>query len=259
MSSDFFKMPDKILGISSSLIKLFLLPVGVVLLFLLSLRLVIIPRINLIKSTQTSIKQVESEIDLTNEKREYLEAIDQDKLLKDESYLSSAVLQAKNSYLLVGVLRNIADRFDYRVRSFSINPISLKDEEVRSLKVSDQNVATKLPVKVILEGPEKDMINLLISVENSLPIMFIDSISILSHLSISNIELTVSSYYIADNSNLVSGNLTLVDLKPTAEETELLSRISQFDRDDNLIKSLSEQGTEGKVFVDYNRDDPFNL
>jgi hypothetical protein len=69
----------------------------------------------------------------------------------------------------------------------------------------------------------------------------------------------VSSYYIADNSNLVSGNLTLVDLKPTAEETELLSRISQFDRDDNLIKSLSEQGTEGKVFVDYNRDDPFNL
>ena len=118
MSNDFFKMPDKIFGISSSLIKLFLLPLGIILVFLFSLRVVIIPRISSITSVKNSISKIESEIDSTNEKRAYLAAVDQNELINNEKYLASAVLQAKNSYLLVGVIRDIADKFDYQVRSF---------------------------------------------------------------------------------------------------------------------------------------------
>jgi hypothetical protein len=258
MNSAFLKMPDKIFGVSGSLIKLFLLPLGVVLLFLVSLRMVIIPKIDSIKSIKSSVTKVKSEIKTTNEKRAYLASVDQDELLKNEGYLSSAVLQAKNSYMLVGVIRNIVDEFGYKVRSFSINPIELKDGE-DSLKVSDKDVATKLPIDVVLEGPKDSMIDLLISIENSLPIMFIDKINVSSKLGVAAIDLSVSSYYISDSPNLVSENLSLVDLMPTKEENELLSKISQFNQDDRLVQSLLDQGTEGKSYVEYSRNNPFSL
>jgi hypothetical protein len=258
MNSDFLKMPEKIFGISSALIKIFLLPLVVILLFLMSLRLVIIPRFDSINSLTNSISKVKSTIGVTEQKRAYLASVNQDELLNNENYLTSAVLQEKNSYLLVGVVRNIADKFDYQIKSFSINPIKLKDEG-ESLKVSNENVATKLPVSVVVEGPKNNMINLLISIENSLPIMFIDSIDISSKLNISEISLTVSSYYVADNQNLVSGNLSLNDLIPTAEENDLLSKLSQFDRSNSLVQSLSKQNSEQKVYIDYSRENPFSL
>ena len=258
MNDNFFKMPERIFGISSSLIKLFLLPLGVVLLFLFSLRLIIIPKVNSIKALRLSINEVKSEIKATNEKKAYLVSVDQNELLRNENYLSSAVLQAKNSYLLVGVIRNIADRFGYRVKSFSISPVELKDDE-EVIKVSDKNAATKLPVSVVLEGSEDKMVDLLISIENSLPIMFVDKIDITSKVNMAEINLTVSSYYVADKQDLVSGNLSLSDLIPTTEENTLLSELSQFDMSSSLTQSLSEQNSEQKVFVDYGRDNPFSL
>lgn len=257
MSNEFFKMPEKIFGVSSSLIKLFLLPLAIILLFLVSLGLVIIPRFDSIGSLQGSITKVKTAIKTTDDKRNYLISVDQDELARNESYLSSAVLQEKNSYLLIGVIRKIADSFNYRIKTFSINPVKLKDE-TDSLKVSNKDVAVRLPIDVVLEGPESEVINLLVSMENSLPIMFIDKIGMISRLGVSELTLTVSSYYVPDNQNLVSGNLTLTDLVPTKEENDLLSKISQFRQDDNLIKNLSEQGLEGKNYVDYSRDNPFN-
>lgn len=257
MSSGFFKMPDKIFGISSSLIKLFFLPLGVVVLFLISLGLVIVPQFDSIKELQGSITKIRGGIKTTEEKRDYLTAVNQEKLVKDESYLSSAVLQEKNSYLLVGVIRNVADNFGYRVKSFSINPVKLKDEGGELLKVSDKDVATKLPVNLVLEGPEDKVIDLLKAMESSLPIMFVDRLGISSKLTVSELTLTVSSYYMADNQNLVSGNLSLSDLIPTKEENDLLDRISEFNRDDRLTQTLTEQGSEGKTFTEYSRSNPF--
>ena len=60
-----------------------------------------------------------------------------------------------------------------------------------------------------------------------------------------------------DNQNLISGNLTLNDLIPTQEENDLLSKISQFNKDDSLTKSLIDQGSQGKTYVDYSRNNPF--
>jgi len=256
MSNDFLKMPERIFGISSSLIKLFLLPLAVVLVFLASLSLVVIPRIDSINSLRDSISKVKSEIKITDSKRAYLSSVNQDELVKDGEYLSSAVLQEKNSYLLVGVIRNISEDFGFRVKSFLINPIDIKDS-INSLKVSNENVATKLPINVTLEGPEDKVVDLLISVENSLPIMFIDKIGILSRQGVSEINLIVSSYYVPDNENLISGNLTLNDLIPTKEENDLLSKISQFNKDDSLTKSLIDQSSQGKNYVDYSRNNPF--
>lgn len=256
MNNDFFKMPEKIFGISSSLIKLFLLPLGVILVFLVSLSLVVIPRIDSVKFLLGSISKVKSEIKLVEGKRIYLSSVDQNELIKNEEYLSSAVLQEKNSYLLVGVIRNISEDFGFRIKSFLINPISIKDN-LDSVKVSNENVAAKLPINVTLEGPEDKVVDLLISIENSLPVMFIDKINILNRQDMVEISLVVSSYYVPDNQNLVSGNLTLNDLIPTKEENDLLSKISQFKKDESLTKSLIDQTSQGKSYVEYERETPF--
>lgn len=258
MKNDFFKMPEKIFGINSSLIKLFLLPLGIVLVFLMSLGFVVIPRMDAINNLSGSISKIKSEKKVTESKRAYLSSVDQDELVKNEEYLSNAVLQEKNSYLLVGVIRNISENFGFRVKSFLINPIEIKDN-LSSLKVSDESVATKLPINMTLEGPKDNVVDLLISVENSLPIMFIDKIGILTRQGVSEINLTVSSYYVSDNQNIISGNLTLNDLIPTKEENDLLSEISKFNKDESLTRSLIDQGSQGKSYMEYTREDPFTL
>jgi hypothetical protein len=97
------------------------------------------------------------------------------------------------------------------------------------------------------------------ALENSLPILFIDNFDISTRFGVSDLELSISSYYVPDKANLVSGNLTLTDLQPTKEETDLLNQISQFERNESLIKSLNDQSSEDKSFVKYQRENPFTL
>lgn len=256
MSNDFLKMPEKIFGISSSLIKLFLLPVGMVVAFIVSLGLIIIPKFDSLAALNKSIGTVKSEIKSTEQKKTYLASIDYEELIKNESYLSSAVLQAKNSYLLVGVMRSIADKYGFQVKGFSIDPINLKEGD-SSLKVANKDIAVKMPIDIILSGPEEKSLDLIKAIENSLPILTIDNFNITAKPGTTELELTVSSYYLDDKTEFVSGNLTLNDLMPTKEEKDLLTEIIRFDRNDSLIKSLSDQNTEGKIFEEYNRENPF--
>lgn len=261
MSSSFFKMPEKIFGISSSLIRLFFLPLGILVAFLISLGTIILPKFESISNLNQSIKTIKGQIKSVAEKKAYLMSVDLDELNKNESYLSSAVLQEKNSYLLVGVIRSIADKYGFQVKSFSISPIKIKEGEssTSSLKVATKDVATKMPINVILSGPELKSLDLIKALENSLPILFIDNFDISTRFGVSDLELSISSYYVPDKANLVSGNLTLTDLQPTKEETDLLNQISQFERNESLIKSLNDQSSEDKSFVKYQRENPFTL
>ena len=255
MSQNPLNIPDKIFGINSSLIGMFLLPVGMVVAFIISLGLVILPRIDSIKQSAASISETRSQIKSVAEKKAYLLSIDQDELAKNEEQLSAAVLPEKNSYVLVGVLRTIADKYGYQVNSFSINPVGIKGDAKDSLTVSDKNVATKLPINIVLTGPEEKNLDLIKSIENSLPILFIDSMRTTSKLGVLEIEMVISSYYVPDKVEYVSGNLSLVDLQPTKEEADLLARISNFESNSNL----EETSIEGKTFTEYSWDNPFTL
>jgi len=87
MSQNFLKMPDKVFGIDSSLVGMFLLPVGMVIVFIVSLGLVILPRIDNIKQSAVSISETRSQIKSVAEKKAYLLSIDQDELAKNEEQL----------------------------------------------------------------------------------------------------------------------------------------------------------------------------
>lgn len=145
IKSNFFKMPEKVFGISSSLIKLFFPPLAVFLFFLTSLGWLILPKIESLKYLNDSGEKIKMQIELINEKRDYLLSIDQAQLQQNADYLSSAVLPEKNSYLLLGVVRDITEKYDYRITSFSLSISDLK-EGSESLKVADKNIATKMPI-----------------------------------------------------------------------------------------------------------------
>lgn len=251
--NNLFKLPEKIFGISSSLIKLLLFPLGVFLFFLTSMGWLILPKIELIKSLKESSDLLKSQIKSTDEKRNYLLSIDQSQLIQNANYLLSAVLPEKNSYLLVEAIRDIISKYDYKINSFSLSIDELKDNE-KSLNIAEKNMATKIPLNVEVVGPTDKFVDLIKGLENSLPIIFIDSLETSKQGNNSVLKMLISSYYVADNSESNSEKLTLNDLKLTKEEADLLAKISQFD------KSLSFEGLnglEGGTFVEYDRVNPF--
>ena len=248
-----FNMPEKIFGVSSSLIKLFLLPLVVVVFFLTSIGWLIMPRIESLKSLNGLSSLVKSQIKSTDEKRDYILSIDQFQLKQNADYLSSAVLPEKNSYLLINVIRKIVGKYDYNIISFSLSINELKDEE-ESLKVAEKKMVTKLPLNVEISGPTEKLVDLVKGLENSLPIIFIDNLNTTKQGAISTLKMSISSYYMADNMESNYEKLTLNDLKLTKEESDLLTKISEFD------KSVSEEelsGLEEGAFVEYDRANPF--
>jgi hypothetical protein len=246
-------VPDKIFGISSSLIKLFLPPLGLFLFFLTSYSWLISPRIDSIKSLITSSESIKGKIKITDEKLSYLLSVDQDQLKKDAGYLSSAVLKEKNSYLLLGILKDIAKEYGYAITSFSL---SIKDfkENKNSLKIADKSMAVKMPINIEMSGPTDKFIDLIKSIENSLPILFLDKIENTQESGNTFLKMTISSYYAADNFDLVSDNLTLSDLKLTKEESDLLTKISQFEKSPSLDETF---GQDSEKFIEYDRPRPF--
>ncbi|MDD4937688.1 MAG: hypothetical protein PHX34_01590 [Candidatus Shapirobacteria bacterium] len=253
----FLKVGDKILGIEKGLLKLFLAPLVVVVVFLMSLGWVIIPKIGNIKDNLNKINNVNLQIKLTNEKKGYLASVDLEELNTDAEFLNNAILKEKNSYLLIGVIRKIADNFGFQIKSFSVSPGEVKSGSPESnLKISNKEVAVKMPVNVVLVGQSDKNLELIKALENSLPILFIDKFNSKTLGFTSELELVISSYYIPDKSDYISGNLTLNDLKLTETESDLLAKISQFGLVEN--GGVMEENTQTE-FTKYDRSDPFNL
>lgn len=254
MNKDFFKLPDKVFGINISFLKLFVAPVLVLLGFIVSLNLIIIPKFSGLSELNTSINEVNSQIKLTDQKINYLSSVDQDQIRNDANYLNSAVLQEKNSYVLIGVIRGIADQYGFNITTFSISSLDLKSDE-KTLKVADKDVAIRLPLSLTLVGPDARRVEMLTALENTLPILFINTLDINNSNEISTLDMVVSSYYVAEKTDLVSGNLSLEDLIPTQEENDLLQTISGFTRMDESILTIGETSD----FVEYKRENPFSL
>lgn len=249
------KTPDKVFGIEKSLLKLFLMPLGVLFIFLVSLGLVVIPKIEEIKNNIKSIDNFNTQIKLTNAKKNYLTSIDIEQLNKEADLLNKAVLKEKKSYLLVGVVRKIADNFGFQIKSFLVNPGEVKETGSKNLKISDKEIAIRMPINIILIGPSERNLDLIKALENSLPILFIDKFESKSLGGASELEMTISSYYVPSKGDYINGNLTIKDLQLTDKESELLSIISQFGIVDGAIGQ--EIGTT--QFVEYSRTNPFSL
>ncbi|MDD2225148.1 MAG: hypothetical protein PHP97_03215 [Candidatus Shapirobacteria bacterium] len=247
-----FKLPDKIFGLEKSLLTLFLPPLVLILIFFISLNFILIPRINEIRNVNKKINEINSKTDKVNEQIKYLNSVDSEELQKNADYLDNAVLKNKEFYLLVGIIRGVASKFNYQIESFSLAPGELKDDEVKS-KTSLGNMV-KMPINLSLDGPKDKKLELISALERTLPILFIDRFETSTSGDIARLNLTVSSYYIGDEINIDTSNVALSDLILSNEESALLEKISSFTK---IEENQSNIGTT--EFKQYQRENPFSL
>lgn len=247
-----FKLPDKIFGLEKSLLMLFLPSLVLILIFFISLNLVLVPKINEIQGINKKINEVNLKTDKVNEQIKYLNSIDPEELQKDADYLDNAVLKNKQSYLLVGVIREVANKFDYQVEGFSLAPGELKGDEMKN-KTSLGNMV-KMPISLILDGPKDKSLELILALERTLPILFIDKFETSTNGNITKLNLIVSSYYIGDEINIDTSSVALSDLILSNEESALLEKISSFTK---IEENQPNVGTT--EFERYQRENPFSL
>jgi hypothetical protein len=252
--NNFFNLnlPDKIFGLEKALLFLFLPPLGLVILFFISLNLVLIPNITNIKEVNKKIKEVKVSTSKIREQNNYLMSIDQEELKKNADYLDNAVLKDKQSYLLVQVIREVANEFDYKVESFSLTPGELKEDE--TVKVTALEETIKMPVTLSVIGPKEKSLDFILALEKTLPVLFIDKFETKILGGLSQLSLTVHSYYISDKTNMETSNVALSDLILSKEEVALINRISSFTK----IKN-TQGGAETSSFQEYQRENPFSL
>lgn len=249
------ELPDKIFGMDSHLLPVLLPTGGVIFLAIVATNLVIIPKIGEISETRAQTELVKQETKKVADKRDYVSSLNPEELTKNSAMINSSLLPEKNAYMLVNVIRRIADKYGFVVESFKISMGELSGGAGNTTKV--EGVA-KIPVNLTLTGSRDRYLELVNGMEKSLPVLLIERFEMKAVGNTVMLDLVVSAFYVEDKSKLVLEKLNLGDLVLRKEESDLIKKISEF----SLVADTSEiEGQMGvkKDFVKYERSDPFNL
>lgn len=244
-----FNLPQKIFGLEIDFLKYFWVFVVLFLVFILSFKFVILPKVGEIISITNQISAKDKELKATREKLNYLVSLDKNELNKNADYFNSALLKEKNSYILVNIVKAVADKFGYQIRSFSVTP-----GEVKIAKDSKANIVSKLPISLVVVGPREKYLDFISALEKNLPILTIDEFNLTTVENLSQIDLTVSAYYVQGAMETTLANFSLSDLTLTKEESSVLQNISGFQKNTGTTESQPTRG-----FVKYTRENPFSL
>lgn len=242
------KLPDEIFGMDTSLFLLWLQPFALLILLVLSIGLVILPKYNEFSEQVAQIRQVDQKITETNQKRTYLETVDQNEIQNQASVLAAGLLPEKSAYLLVKIVQNVAAGVGYAIDDFSVSLGDIKTDET---SVTANSSYDKIPVQVTLIGDASKYLDLVKAIERSLPVMSIDNFEMSSGDGGATIKLSISAYYLKDISNIKLESLSLADLTPSKQEMDLLTTLK------NYTLTNTEVGDSNATFVKYNRSDPF--
>lgn len=248
-------IPATIFGFETALLIVFMPIVVVMVLMVISLNLVIIPKISELNEVNGKLKNLEGQKKTIIEKRDYLLSIDQEELKRNSDYVNNALLPQKNGYVLVGMIRKIADKYGFQMDSFSIKPGELTKDP--NQPVTNKTGVAKLPINLVVIGPTKNYLDLINGLENSLPILSLDTLKMKNTNESSKLEMSISAYYVEDKTKFEIDKLTLNDLTLKKEESDLLSKLSNFVVVENF-ESLESQLDTSKDFVKYERIDPFS-
>lgn len=246
----FLVMPEKVFGIESALLKLFLFPLGVFLLFFVSLKLVILPQIDEVKRVKNELAQVKKDQQEVNTKRTYLLTVDQEELKKNSKALERALLSDRNAYLVVGVVRQIAARYGFRVESFSVTIGELLKEEEATAEIAE------LPIKTLLLGPAESYLDLVEALETSLPVLSLKEFDVAIR-GMAEVELTVAAYFLPADVEADIKRMSLTDLTLSQEEAEVISKVAYYQETGGVVEASF--GDEDKSFKSYPIRDPFGL
>lgn len=213
------------------------------------------PKLGDYQEMSGKLSQLEEQKKLANDKTRYLQTIDQLEVKKKANYISNALLPEKNAYLLVGIVRKIADKYGFEVDSFMISPGKFGTDEDK--KVNSKNGVAKIPINLTLIGSSNNYFNLLKGLEKSLPVLSIDSLELQNSGEVAKMDITISAYYLESSEKYDVNKLTISDLTLKKEENDTINTLNEFSIMEDF--SANDLKLTGKEFKKYERSDPFSL
>lgn len=241
---------DKIFGKDISVLLIWAIPLGIIVVFIFIFIFVVMPKINEIGDANLQIQKIAGEIKKVNDKRIYLSTLDQEELKSKSVLVENGVLSERNSYLLVKIISKVVSKFEYSVGDFSISLGDLKEIDKTVAKFDYQ----KVPVAVVLTGPKANFLAMVEAIENSLPVLSIDNFSMTSIGEVANIKINVSAYYLPDWNLAKLESLSISDLTPNKDESNVLTKIGSYTY---YGASEAELSRQKESFVSSDRADPF--
>ena len=246
-----FDMPEKVFGIESSMLEVYLPVLGVLLLFIVSLNLVFVPKWGDFQNSLATVSNIDKQKSDVQAKIQYINSIDQLQLKRNSEAISEAILPQRNAYLLVGVVRKIADNFGFQIDSFTVNPGILSGTEPDTGTKSSNGIA-KIPVTLTLIGSSVKYLDLIKGIESSLPILSIEDFKMENDNQTAKLDLTISAYYINSNVKVDPTKISLHDLALTKSESTVLLTLGNY-----TFWGQKSLGGQTSSYTNYGRMDPF--
>ena len=245
-------MPDKVFGIDSSLLVVYLPVLGLVLLLIVSFGLVFLPKWNDFQNNLALVNRFDQQKSDAQAKIQFLNSVDQSELKKNSQAISEAIMPQKNAYFLVGIVRKIADNYGFQIDSFTVNPGILSGTEPSTVTKLPSAIA-KIPVTMSLLGSSDKYLELIKGIESSLPILSIEDFKMQNDGQTAKLDLTISSYYINSKAKVDPTKVRLSDLALTKSESTVLLTLGNYTYwGDNNSGSQTVSS-----YTNYNRTDPF--
>ena len=248
-----FTLPDKLFGKDSRLILLWLEPLAVGLVVIMSFLGLILPKFQLVMEKNDQIKEIKIKTKEVNDKIAYLMTMNEEVIKEQSDKLSQGLLPQRSAYLLLGVSRQVADQLGFYIDDFVISMMG----DVTDLEGEAKSVKSrfdKLPINITMIGPKDKYLSLVKSLERTLPIISINSVdmtSVAGDSGSAKVQLNMSAYYLPEMNKPNIDKLNIADLTPNKKELELMSQIEEY-------QSLDvEKIEQGKTFTKYERSDPF--
>lgn len=252
---------DTIFGLEAWQIKLFGLPLAVLIIAVASLILVVIPTYSQLMTTNDLIKSKNVQVKNLEEKRNYLMNLDQDEVESNASYLNMSLLKNKDAYFLVNIVRSVVEKYDFRIDAFSISPGEIESpaevSEGTNQGLNEKFGLTSIPVDLTLLGSKSRYVEVVKALERTLPILSVNNFEIKNTGEITQIKLVVETYFVPEKIETNLEKLSLADLTLSPDEAALVKTLTEYDKtigttiDGGLIK----QGE----YRNYGRENPFEL
>lgn len=246
------KLPDKLFGQDSRLIVVWIEPLVVGLIILMTTLGLIVPKISLLAEKNDQVKAVENKGREANEKIAYLQAMDSEEVKGNTDKLGQGLLPQRSAYLLLGVVRQVSGQLDYYIDDFMIAMMG-DAKQLEGEALDKKSRFDMLPIKMTLMGPKEKYVDLIKALERTLPIISIDSVEMKSTLGsdVAKVDLNMSAYYLPEMNVPNVEKLNLADLTPNKQELDLMAQLETYQTLD--VETLETD----KVFVEYQREDPF--
>lgn len=233
--------------IESWKIKLLLWPAVITVSFLVFTAKIILPKITEINKQLKLVDEIKQKTRLVTEKINFLNSVDQGKLLKNESNVSAALMADKSPYWLVSLVIKVGEALGYSTVSFMVSPGIVGEE-------TGEGGPKEVRANMVLSGPKDKYIDMLWAVENSLPVITITDFKMKASGDIADLELSLGAEYLPTKQGTDLNKLNLKDLVLESKEIELLDKLAGLKK----IEGVEMASPSGER-IRYERANPFIL